>query len=209
MFVSTDEIRPKFLKPWRERNHVYASECHILIRVNANMTNEEYREYHSDTDKLFPVDVPDGIITSEQLTDAIAKAPTEPEMSYEGTDVTCDECDGDGFVIWEYKHWQQEDVCPKCDGDGLMERRKKVPTGRQVMAEMASVRIGKSSFKAYFLNMLLNAMKFVGCDSVAVTLGSKDTPTRFNLTDGIDIILMPINIGNAFYTEIKPKILWY
>lgn len=33
-FVSIDNLRPKYMKPWRERDKVFASETHILIRVN-------------------------------------------------------------------------------------------------------------------------------------------------------------------------------
>ena len=72
-FVSTDENRPRFMKPWRERNKVFASETHILIRVNGYMTTADYPEYNSDnTNKIIPTGVPDGILSAAILENAIS-----------------------------------------------------------------------------------------------------------------------------------------
>ena len=71
-FVSTDELRSKLMKPWRERNQIFASETHILIRVSGYLTNTDYPQYNSDNStKLFPKGLPDGILTAATLENAI------------------------------------------------------------------------------------------------------------------------------------------
>lgn len=201
MFVSTDDMRAKFMKPWRERKCVYASEFHILIRVNGYLTDADYPEHNSDnTDKLFPKGLPNGIITLARLDKVLANAPLVDEMKIIGEDIECDECGGTGSVTWEYKHWQDIFRCPKCEGDGYMDIARQVATGRKVVDENAGVKIGSDIFRANLLKMIADAMKFFGCGEVSVTLGGKSA-TRFQLNDDVDIILMPTN-QLCYFTEI-------
>lgn len=202
MFVSTNEYRPKYLKPWRERNHVFASEMHILIRVSGYLTTVDYPQYNSDnTNKLFPVGVPDGILTAENLENAISYAPMVDEMECVGKDVECEECDGTGEVEWDYKHWRKMFECPVCYGTGYAETSSMEATGQKAIDPEAAIKIGLLCFRATFLKLILEAMEFCECKEVAVTFGSRTTATRFNLTDDIDIILMPVNQNNP-YKEI-------
>lgn len=88
MFVSIDEHRVKFMKPWRERNQVFATETHILIRVNGYLTTADYPQYNSDnTNKLFPTGTPNGILTALTLENAISYAPLIDEMIIHGVDI--------------------------------------------------------------------------------------------------------------------------
>lgn len=104
MFVSTDKDQAKFMKPWRERNYVFATETHILIRVNGSLTTTDYPQYNSDnTNKLFPTGTPNGILTALTIENAISYAPLIDEMITVGEDVECRECDGTGSVDWEYR----------------------------------------------------------------------------------------------------------
>lgn len=87
LFVSTDEMRAKFMRPWRERNHVYASECHILIRVSDFLTDADYPEHNSgNTDKLIPKGLPNGIITLARLDKTLANAPLVDELKTVGAE---------------------------------------------------------------------------------------------------------------------------
>ena len=203
MFVSTDEDRAKFMKPWRERNHVFATETHILICVNGYLTTADYPQYNSDnTNKLFPTGTPNGILTALTLENAISYAPLIDEMITVGEDVGCRECDGTGSVDWEYRHWTEPFDCPVCNGSGYMSRSKSEPSGRKVIDPYANVRIGLLSFKVSFLKLLLEAMRFCNCDECTVTFGGSRTATLFNLTDEIDIIIMPA-YTEKWYTSIS------
>lgn len=200
-FVSTDEDRPKFMKPWRERNKVFASETHILIRVNGYMTTADYPEYNSDnTNKLFPTGVPNGMLSAAILENAISYAPLVDEMERIWNDIECVVCDGEGQVEWEYRHWTKRFDCPCCFGTGYTETAQMKATGRKVIDPEATIKIGLVCFRAVFLKQILDAMEYCGCQETAVTLGTRSTATRFNITDEIDIILMPVNQHTAYKT---------
>lgn len=202
MFVSTDEDRAKFMKPWRERNQVFATETHILIRVNGYLTTADYPQYNSDnTNKLFPTGTPNGILTALTLENAISYAPLIDEMITVGEDVECRECDGTGSVDWEYRHWIEPFDCPVCNGSGYMSRVKSEPSGRKVINPEATVRLGLLSFRASFLKLLLEAMRYCDCAECTVTFGGSTAATLFNLTDEIDIIIMPV-YTEKWYTSI-------
>lgn len=199
MFVSIDEHRVKFMKPWRERNQVFATETHILIRVNGYLTTADYPQYNSDnTNKLFPTGTPNGILTALTLENAISYAPLIDEMITVGEDVDCKECNGDGRVDWEYRHWTRAFECPVCDGSGYMSLSKSEPSGRKVIAPDAAVRIGLLNFRVSLLQLLLEAMRFCDCVECTVTFGSSTAATLFNLNDDIDIIIMPIFSINPY-----------
>lgn len=203
MFVSTDEDRPKFLKPWRERNHVFASETHILIRANGYLTTVDYPQHNSDnSNKLFPTGIPTGMLSAATLENAISYAPLTDEMKTVGEDVDCEECDGDGEVVWGYRHWTRTYPCPVCEGCGYSSLSKSVPTGRKVIDPHATVRIGLLYFRASFLKLVLEAMKYCDCTEAAVTIGSRTQATRFNISDEIDIILMPVCDNKNSYKSI-------
>lgn len=203
-FVSTDEHRPKFMHPWREDNQVFASETRILIRVCRSLTKEDYQQYNdSNTNELFSAGEPDAVIRLDELARAISQAPLVDEMKCVGEDIGCEECYGTGKVYWDYRTWSRKFACPACDGSGYSSFHHYEPTGRKVIDEEAGVRIGNRVFRAYFLNMLLEAMKFCDCTEATITFGARTfAAARFNLTDKIDILIMP-TAQEEFYTAIK------
>ncbi|MBD5414860.1 MAG: hypothetical protein HDR46_01095 [Bacteroides sp.] len=204
-FVSTDDLRPRFMKPWRERDKVFASENHILIRVNGNMTTANYPEYNSDnTNKLIPTGASDGILSAAILENAISYAPLVDEKERVIDDVECKECDGTGEVEWDYKCWSKMFECPCCYGTGHIETSRKKATDRKVIDPNAVIKIGPKYFWAGFLKQILDAMEYCGCKEATVTFGDRIRATRFNLTDEIDIILMPTS-SNAAYKTISLK----
>ena len=201
-FVSIDNLRPKYMKPWRERDKVFASETHILIRVNGYMTTADYPEYNSEnTNKFFPSGTPNGILTAATLENALSYAPLVDEYERTGKDIECEECDGTGEVIWDYKSWSKSFDCPVCHGTGYIETQRMEATGQKVISPDAAIKIGLIVFRAVFLKQILDVMEYCGSKEVAVTFGSRTTATRFNLTDEIDRILMPVNQNNP-YKEI-------
>lgn len=200
-FVSTDEQRSKFMKPWRERNQIFASETHILIRVSGYLTNTDYPQYNSDnSNKLFPKGLPDGILTAATLENAISYAPLIDEIDSIGKYIECKECDGTGEVEWEYQHWTKGFDCPVCHGTGYSQMPREKATGKKIIDPESSIKIGQQCFQVGFLKLILEAMGHCACTQATVTFGTPTSATRFNLTDEIDIILMPTNQKNAYKT---------
>lgn len=201
-FVSADDIRPKFMSPWRAADKIYASETHILIRIPAHLTSTPYPQYPDDhSDKLFPEAIPNGIISLTSLSEALKEAPLIDETITVGEDIACDECNGTGEVEWDYKTWSKIFDCPVCDGSGYKDCERQEPTGRKIIYPFASIRIGQVCFKATFIKLLLETMKLCSCDYTTVTLVSSTKPALFHITDEIDVLLMPIS--TTPYTSIK------
>ncbi len=85
-------------------------------------------------------------------------------------------------------------------GTGYAEISRMEATGQKVIDPEATIKIGLLCFRATFLKQILETMEFCGCKEAAVTLGSSTVATRFNITDEIDIILMPVNQDNSYKT---------
>lgn len=204
LFVSTDEMRPKFMKPWREHDYVFASETHIIIRINGNLTETEYPAYDTpETNRLFPAGAPDGTVLFSDLEAVLAKAPMEDEMDGEDEEIKCEECDGEGTVTWDYKTWSREFDCPACNGRGYTGIRKAKPTGRKIIDSRAGVMVGPLKFSAFLLGLLLEAMRYCGCGQATATFGKK--AARFSLSDDIDIIIAPFCSYAEYYASIPLK----
>lgn len=202
LFVSTDDLRPKFMRPWREGNYIFASETHICIRVKGSMTDTDYPCSNSHTNNMFLCRCPDGKLNREILDNAISYAPTVDEIKTVGEDIECEECDGTGQVRWEYKSWTDIFDCPVCQGTGYSETARKESTGRKIIHPEAGLRIGHFVFRVNFLNLVLQAMRFCDCNEAIVSLGNLKIPARFSLSDSIDIILMPV-LQDEYYRTIE------
>lgn len=205
LFVGDDEMRPKLHKPWRKGEYIYATESHFCIRIPGNMSATEYPDNGMKIEKHFAFKTePDGVITLDQLREALASAPLEDELEEQGEDTICPECDGTGEVEWEY--WSKQECrqysdtfeCPRCLGDGYIDRERLVPTGRKVISYTANIRITDTILRANMLDILRLAMEMIGADSASFTAGKEGQPCLFSLPGNIDIIIMPITqIGSC------------
>lgn len=206
LFVGDDDRRPKFQRPWHEGAYIFASETHILIRIKEELTETDYPSYDDGKiNNLFPTCPPTGILTREKLAAVISNAPLTYEEIEIGEDVECEECNGEGTVTWEYKHWKDEFDCPCCDGTGYSERAQHKRTGNKVIAYDAAVCIngGKyntATFRAQFLDLILDAMKYFDRSEVPMTLTGRTKPALFHITEDVDIILMPYTAHTQYET---------
>lgn len=204
MFVCTDDMRAKLMKPWIERDNIFASESHICIRTKMGVNdNADYPRFDDGkTNQLFPVSIAgaDGKLSFKILENALSYAPMVDEMDWVGEDIECEECGGTGQVHWDYRCWTRAFDCPVCDGTGYSSQSKQVATGKKVVDPEACVAIESVCFRACFLNMLLEAMKFLHCEDVSVTLTGPSFAARFELTYNTDIIIMPVMQNNPYKT---------
>lgn len=204
MFVSTDGMRPKFMKPWIERDNVFATETHICIRTKMTLNDKaDYPRYDDgNTNRLFPVSIAgaDGKLSSKTIENALSYAPMIEEIEWRGADIECEECDGTGEVDWQYRDWTQSFDCPVCDGTGYSSHSRCIPTGKKIADPEACVEINGVCFRTCFLKMLLEAMKFFNCEDVSVTLTGPSSAAHFELTHMTDIIIMPVMHDNPYKT---------
>lgn len=112
------------------------------------------------------------------------KAFTILGMDYDTTTIDCIECDNDCEVEWKYTDRDGDEhtkyaECPCCNGTG------RVPNGADKYCEIVS-----NLVRAYFMLLLYRAMMELKVEEVKVSAGC-NRPLKFNIGDGIDIVVMP------------------
>lgn len=183
LFVAgAEEMRPVMMKPFERGGYVCASDTHILIRVSKKYITDDYTTMAKtpDVSRIIPANPPTFKISVSQLR----KAFTILGIDYDTTTIDCIECDNNCEVEWKYidrdgdehSKWAE---CPCCDGTG------RVPNGADKYCELDS-----NLVCAYFMLLLYRAMMELEVDEVKVTMGCI-SPIKFNLGDGIDIVVMP------------------
>ena len=111
--------------------------------------------------------------------------------------VECEDCNGSGYVTWEYMDihghtHEHESDCPVCDGTGEIEPERTKKTGKQITDENAVINIGNAYFRARVISKLKFALDFLGITSVKLTHNPNRAANEFVLNDDICIILMPM-----------------
>lgn len=194
-----DDLRPGLAEPFTRNGYVYASDTHTMLRVRQDLLKNEYPGHPKapNAERVLPLHNFNELITLQQLEEAISQCPMEDEKIIVTPEVECDECDGDGNVDWEYHSSDGRTLhtyyyCPVCDGTGVKYEARYRLTGRRVPENYACVNIYGSSFNALYLLRLCGTMKMLGIESVKHVANHPGAPNTFNLTDGIELIIMPV-----------------
>jgi hypothetical protein len=183
LFVADEEtMRPVMMKPFEQGGYVCASDAHVLIRVAKKYITDDYSTPAKapDVSRIIPAQPP----TSKICANELRKAFTILGMDYDTTTIDCIECDNDCEVEWKYTDRDGDEhtkyaECLCCNGTG------RVPNGADKYCE-----IGSNLVRAYFMLLLYRAMMELKVEEVKVSAGC-NRPLKFNIGDGIDIVVMP------------------
>ncbi len=195
MFTGKDALHPLFDNPWLSGELVCASETHILIQIKAECLHGQY----SPVGKLNAIKYVENCnytLTLRHLEVALDKVPKCDEKILVERGAECLECGGCGAVTVEYESksgriYEIECDCPVCDGYGMKSRDRYAKTGKMIPDKDARIAINEYSFNARFIQILYDAMKFIGVDAVkVVSIGDKQ-PAVFRVDENIEILLMP------------------
>lgn len=176
-------------------NEVWSSDGVVLIRINPKVLDNEYPKKKLGFPELgCPCKKK---ITIEAVNQALDECPKIDEDIIIQNAVECEDCDGSGYVTWEYMDTrghthEYESDCPVCDGTGEIEHERTKKTGKQITNEDAVIKIGDACFRARVINKLKFAMDFLRITSVKLTHNSNRAANEFVLNDDTRIILMPI-----------------
>lgn len=198
MFTAGDGVRAFTYVPFLHPvyNEVWATEGHVIIRINPDRTNKHYEPVKRCEElKLPKVLRPCHLsCTYKAIRQALDACPLVDEIVTEENEEDCKECGGTGEVKWEYTddnlhtHYHDFD-CPMCGGDGVIIHKLETHTGKKVHDENATVKIGNSFFKWYYLDIVAKALAHIGADVISITASDSYGMTEF-VFDGIKIGLM-------------------
>ena len=191
LFVSTDNFRPKIQHPWRDGKFIYATDTHVLIRINGALSDEEYPTGGPNVDSFKWDLLPTGEISAADIDAALSKVPLVDEMEIIGEDIECPECNGEGEVYWEYSHWSELFECPVCDGTGYSERKRSQPSGRKVYDPVSTLRISRQYFRSELIYLIRQAMTLVGVESVRASINNANQPSLIIIHNDIRVLIMP------------------
>lgn len=203
MFCGDDSVRPWMNTPFKQNDHHIATDGHGMILLPCKYRELDFLALEN------PANIMSVVPTEKACDIRISVAKLEqalvPEMIEEeawiGKDVECKECDGEGCVDWEYKHYTDSFKCPECFGDGLEEKRRKEKTGKQVPNPRKGFRVfGGIGFYDKQLRRLIDASKIIGEETIVRTFGTEDGPNAFEVGE-FKILVMPFKIQAWQLTE--------
>lgn len=193
LFCDPDNIVLFKQKPYYEtqRKKVFATNGLILIMMNPSMLSESYEEIEKSFIYKVFCDSMEGYFTFESLKKVFESFGMEEEQVVTEEGRECIECEGSGYVEWEYTdqegkiHYHDGD-CPICDGDGIIEGVFE-STGFMIPTDESIVRIGKSFFRGIEAQKLLWTMEYFNVDKAAFAEG--ENSISITLNNGVEIAI--------------------
>lgn len=192
-----DFLKTPFINEYDGR--VWATDAYIMIMVNPDCVSGKYET--RDFGRKLPVreyNCEKHLLVSD-LQDALIRCPQEPEMKikYVKT-VRCPECDGTGEVLTEYtadydgRDYDVSCTCPICDGEGTIEKEELEPTGNMIPKEGSLIKLGKSYFKWYYIDTIIETCKILKIEKIKLVRTSTTWMNIFELSSDIHICLTPM-----------------
>ena len=215
MFTEPDGFRAftyiPFLHPIY--NEVWATEGHVIIRINPDRLNKHYEPVKGCEKLKLPKALKPCHLscTYKAIRQALDACPLVDEVVTEENEEDCKECGGTGEVEWEYTddnlhtHYQDFD-CPVCGGSGVITHKLEKHTGKKVHDEEAIVKIGNSFFRWYYLDIVAKALAHIGADVISVTANDPMGMTEFVFDNiKIGLIFYKCKEGEGYNAEVELK----
>lgn len=194
LFYEPDYYREAMQTPFVSDGYVCATETHRLILFKPEICTGNYNSIKTPHVKniLKPHNI-NITLTLEQLKKAIDRVPQVAEIVTISPAVECKDCDGEGFVYWEYEDLsriihRKYLQCPICHGSGNSTKAVTKPTGRMVPSPEGVIGIYENRFRVEQLSKLCEAMDLLGLDKVKY-VASHNGPNTFILTDEITVLI--------------------
>ena len=199
LVCDTDAACAKYRKPFlnKEAGNVWATDGRILLIIKPERLEQKYTE---DSLKVtsYVWECAQKVVRLEAIEKALQACPlVEKTIS-----TICDECGGNGAVLWTYKdeHGERHDKdwdCPICYGAGIKSRG----TGQFHADPYSFIKLGKAYFRAEYIEKLKRCMRLLDSDYALLTANSPHGASVFQ-TDNAKIMLMPYLISEESNEEI-------
>lgn len=196
LFCDPYSIHTELQKPYYEKQSktVYSFNGRAAILINPSVTTLSYEEIVCPFIGSLIKGAAEGCFTFESLEKVLESFYMEAEKVITEEGRECEECEGSGYVEWEYTdldgeiHFHDDD-CPICKGDGIIEAVLK-STGFMIPTYNSFVRIGKSFFRGFVAQKLLWTMEYFNVDKAGFS--EDDKTICFTLKNGVQIVVANI-----------------
>ena len=201
LFYDPEFHKAKYSKPFTKDGKVCATESHILIVIDKDVTTGQYEPQELNIARVIPNDNIKLEIKVSDLESTLAKLPQVPEEYLISPAEECTECDEVCEVQWRYTdklgrvHYEDFN-CPICHGTGIARSAIYGKTGKSIPKGTSIVKIQNGqNFFAQFLHKLLEAAKILGSDTILYTSQGIERGNVFTFTGtfakSVKVVIMP------------------
>jgi len=203
LFVGKEQIRPEMLSPFEYEGKIYATDAHVLIRMDKSycdfkITNPDFLKCGGN------------IIPDENQNEALKidksvfdKYRTEDEYTVTEEEVECSTCHGNGEVEWEFDNYTMDADCPVCEGEGISEKEVKEKTGNKIFANDVIVKVENCYFKLDLFYKLVEVMNVLGDEVTLISIRNNYSGVMFRI-NFCEVLLMPYKVSDEKeFTVIK------
>lgn len=204
MYKSNDDLRVYFTSPFFINDLAIATDASAMVFFDKKLCKKLDFFSGKDPDniiKVIPVTRNESFVFSlDTLNNALSKCPLIDEILIEESEEECDECDGEGFVEYEYDgklttHTIERD-CPVCDGEGSKITEVKTPTGQKVLDLSKNIQIKQSSFSAKQLSKLAKVAELLNEKNITLTYQVASNQGSIFSIGNVEILVMPTMMSN-------------
>lgn len=199
LFVSDDEMLPNLMHPFKQGGLYFATDGHSLICLPEGVAELPYKD--QDKPKCLSLIEPYNCCVPIVLAEL--ESQLIPDMIEEVLSEYCDECDGDGTVVFIYtskkgREYHSEDDCPLCDGNGEFTKK----TGKKIPNPDKSFLLLEKCFTYKQLARLVAACKLMELATITKVADLTNNGVIFQCGEA-KILLMPLGRLASFTAEIK------
>ena len=183
MFVGNDNLRPAMQHVSLENGVLYATNAHVIAKIDANLCGKEYKsiEKYPDAKSVF-----ESHKSSESKTisvDDLFHDLMKIDVVFKPKMIECDNCDGDGVAICDYCN--SEHKCKECGGTG------KIKTSEMVLSDEFTCKLFNRSYSLNYLDMIIRTAVFLKVENIEISNGENKHRGSVFIVGDMTILLMP------------------
>lgn len=200
LFVSEDNRREQFKKPFLSDGYIYATDFHTLIRVSEKDCDFTVDLNNNPTLNAGRITPASNVSIPLNIDIDFNKYKTEDAL----IEVDCETCNGEGEVEWEYERWTKEEECPNCDGRGYFDKID--PSAAKTFGKV-EVKIDRCFFNMEYIQRLVQIKELLDEEIVLINKSHPAQPNLFKVGK-CEVLIMPIyhfydNLENIEVLEVK------
>lgn len=184
MFVGSDSQRPKFMKVNLQDGYLYATNAHIVGKIQADLCVQNYEadEKYPNVEEVFKQHKSTGIKTVS--VDTMFNDLMKIECCFKPKMIECDKCNGNGDCVCE--HCDSSYKCKECLGTG------EVPGKELELSGEHDCILFERKYKLQFLDLIIRTAVYTGVKEIQVSNGQHETSGTLFTVGDFSILLMAL-----------------